>query len=226
MEWIGTDGDLGGAGTVAGVDFETTGLDPWGGDRIVQVGVVLYDGPFIVDHWSTMCNPEGRKQHPGAADTNGFTDEELADAPNVFEDEAADRLAEMTEGRLVIAHRLTFDLSFWAAEMERIGATPPRRHGMCSKVLSAAAGMRGNLFSIAEQAGITPTGQAHEALADAKACVQIAKRSAWMLGGYDQALDAGRDVVSDRNGMKYITPVRDHQDIYRNVLLNGNTSRD
>ena len=186
MRWIGVSGDLGGRGRTVGIDFETTGFDPVH-DRIVQVGIVTYDGPFLVEKWISPINPEGVKLHPEAAKVNGFSDEELLDAPP-FVEEAEERLREMTSGRLVVAHRLPFDVCFWAESCLRVGLDPPERHGVCSKVLAAAAGYKGSLLGITERLNIEFTGKDHDALNDAEASVLVAKRLASQLGGTAKAI--------------------------------------
>ena len=70
------------------LDLETTGLSPWFGDRICEVGIVLTEGKRIRDTYETLVNP-GRELSPAAASINGLTDEALASAPP-FEEVAED----------------------------------------------------------------------------------------------------------------------------------------
>ena len=196
MEWIGISGDLGGTGRIAGLDFETTGLDPVD-DRIVQVGIVLFDGPIMVDSWYSSVNPEGVPIHPAAAKVNQLSDEEVAKGPT-FADEVEERLRVMTEGRLVVAHRLPFDASFWHESCLRMGAAPPERHGMCSKVLTYATGRKGKLLDIAQNMGIEFSGRDHQALPDAEAAVRAAKRIAWEVGGTRAAQEMHQDWALNR----------------------------
>ena len=61
------------------LDLETTGLSPWFGDRICEVGIVLTEGRRIKQQVQMLVNPE----HPlslGAASTSGLTDEQLSTA--------------------------------------------------------------------------------------------------------------------------------------------------
>ena len=185
MEWIGISGDLGGNGKVAGIDFETTGLDPVE-DRIVQVAVVIFDGPSLVDSWSSVVNPEGVPISPKAAEINQLSNEQVAKGPT-FAEEVEERLRSMTEGRLVVAHRLPFDASFWNESCQRIGISPPERQGMCSKVLTYGTGRKGKLIDIAQKMGIEFSGRDHQALPDAEASVRVAKRISWEVGGTPKA---------------------------------------
>ncbi|MFZ5821157.1 MAG: exonuclease domain-containing protein [Chloroflexota bacterium] len=100
------------------LDLETTGLSPWFGDRICEVGVVLSEGKRIRETYQTLVNP-GRPLSPFAASTNGLTDLELATAPpfSVVADEVAARLRDA----VVVCHNAQFDLQFLDSEFHRLG---------------------------------------------------------------------------------------------------------
>ena len=51
------------------LDLETTGLSPWFGDRICEVGIVLTEGKRIKSTYQQLVNPE-RPLSPAAASTN------------------------------------------------------------------------------------------------------------------------------------------------------------
>jgi DNA polymerase III subunit epsilon len=59
------------------LDLETTGLSPWFGDRICEVGIVLTEGKRIKQQVQMLVNPE-RPLSPAAASTNRLTDEALS----------------------------------------------------------------------------------------------------------------------------------------------------
>jgi DNA polymerase III epsilon subunit len=99
------------------LDFETTGLSPWFGDRICEVGIVLTEGKRIQDTYRTLVNP-GRLLSPVAASTNGLTDAELATAPP-FED-VADELSAYLGDSVVVCHNARFDLQFLDSEFQRM----------------------------------------------------------------------------------------------------------
>src|SRR5512139_305410 len=100
------------------LDLETTGLSPWFGDRICEVGIVLTEGRRIKQQFQTLVNPE-RPLSLGAASTNGLTDEELAYEP-VFA-EIADEVAEWLKGTVVVCHNAQFDIQFLDSEFRRLG---------------------------------------------------------------------------------------------------------
>jgi DNA polymerase-3 subunit epsilon len=100
------------------LDLETTGLSPWFGDRICEVGVVITEGKRIKEQYQTLVNPE-RPLSPGAASTNGLTDEELTSAP-LFAD-VADDVLEWLRGAVVVCHNAQFDVQFLDSEFKRLG---------------------------------------------------------------------------------------------------------
>ena len=99
------------------LDFETTGLSPWFGDRICEVGIVLTEGKRIRETFETLVNP-GRELSPAAASTNGLTDELLASAPP-FED-VADEVSARLKDAVVVCHNARFDLQFLDSEFNRM----------------------------------------------------------------------------------------------------------
>jgi DNA polymerase III epsilon subunit len=100
------------------LDLETTGLSPWFGDRICEVGVVITEGKRIKEQYQTLVNPE-RPLSPGAASTNGLTDEELKSAP-LFAD-VADEVVERLRGAVVVCHNAQFDIQFLDSEFKCLG---------------------------------------------------------------------------------------------------------
>lgn len=100
------------------LDLETTGLSPWFGDRVCEVGVVLTEGRRIRESFQTLVNPE-RPLSPSAASTNRLTDAELAGAPRFSEIAAS--IAERLEDAVLVAHNAQFDLQFLDSEFRRLG---------------------------------------------------------------------------------------------------------
>jgi DNA polymerase-3 subunit epsilon len=101
------------------VDTETTGLDPAGGHRIVEIACLE-----LVHHVPTgrkfhrYVNPE-RDMPADAFAVHGLTEDFLARHP-LFTEIADELLAFVGDDRLVI-HNAEFDLAFINAELRRIG---------------------------------------------------------------------------------------------------------
>ncbi|MEP7135718.1 MAG: exonuclease domain-containing protein [Chloroflexota bacterium] len=100
------------------LDLETTGLSPWFGDRICEVGIVITEGKRIKEQYQSLVNPE-HPISPGAASTNGLTDAELASAP-VFE-EVAPKVLGLLSDTVVVCHNAQFDIQFLDSEYKRLG---------------------------------------------------------------------------------------------------------
>jgi DNA polymerase III subunit epsilon len=100
------------------LDLETTGLSPWFGDRICEIGIILTEGRRIRETFETLVNP-GRELSLAAASTNGLTDAELATAPP-FE-AVADEVTSHLHDAIVVCHNARFDLQFLDSEFHRIG---------------------------------------------------------------------------------------------------------
>lgn len=103
-------------------DTETTGLNPLGGDRVVEVGCVE-----LVDYLPTgtvfhvYLNPE-RDMPEQAFRVHGLSTEFLSDKP-LFSDIAEEFISFIGEAKLV-AHNASFDLGFLNAELARVGRAP------------------------------------------------------------------------------------------------------
>ena len=100
------------------LDLETTGLSPWFGDRICEVGIVITDGKRVKEQYQTLVNPE-HPLSPGAASTNGLSDEELIVAP-LFED-VAPKVLGLLSDTVVVCHNAQFDIQFLDSEYKRLG---------------------------------------------------------------------------------------------------------
>ncbi len=101
------------------LDTETTGLDPYQGDRLVEIGCVeLYNKIPTGQSFHCYVNPQ-REMSASALEVHGLSAEFLKDKP-LFAEIADEFLAFVGEAPLV-AHNAAFDLGFLNAELERIG---------------------------------------------------------------------------------------------------------
>jgi len=98
-------------------DTETTGLDPYQGDRLVEIGCVeLINGFPSGNSFHRYLNPE-RDMPEGAFKVHGLSIEFLKDKP-LFADVCDEFIAFVADAPL-IAHNAMFDLGFINAELER-----------------------------------------------------------------------------------------------------------
>ena len=100
-------------------DTETTGLDPVGGDRIVEIGCIeMLNRAETGRHFHAYFNPD-RPMPPGAEAIHGLTDVFLSDKPR-FSDKAEDLLEFIGDSPLV-AHNASFDFGFLNHELSLCG---------------------------------------------------------------------------------------------------------
>lgn len=104
------------------LDTETTGLNPRGGDRLVEIG-----GVELVNHipsgqvYHVYINPE-RDMPEEAFNVHGLSADFLADKP-VFSAVAQDFVDFVGDATLVI-HNAAFDMGFINMELGRLGMPP------------------------------------------------------------------------------------------------------
>jgi len=100
-------------------DTETTGLNPRGGDRLVEIG-----GVELINHIATgnsyhvYINPQ-RDMPEEAFRVHGLSAEFLADKP-LFE-HIADEFLEFVGDATLVIHNAAFDMGFINMELERAG---------------------------------------------------------------------------------------------------------
>lgn len=169
------------------LDLETSGgrADR---DRITEIGVLLVDEDGVRE-WSRLVQPDVALP-AFITRLTGIDDAMLASASR-FAD-LAEELAELLDGRTLVAHHARFDYGFLKAEFARCGRRfQPRT--LCTVRLSRALypdQRRHGLDAIAERHGIAIT-QRHRALDDARAVF-----------AFLQAAEAGHGCEAVRSAVK------------------------
>lgn len=101
------------------LDTETTGLDPFSGHRLVEIGCVEMIGHIRTgNHFHVYLNPE-RDMPREAENIHGLSAEFLKDKP-LFKTIARSFLEFIGDSPLVI-HNASFDMKFLNAELDTIG---------------------------------------------------------------------------------------------------------
>lgn len=92
-------------------DFETTGLSPWSGDEIVEVGAMKIFGNDLDEEnvFHTLINP-GRPISPDASAVNGITNEMVAQSPRPLE--VIPRFLDFVGSARLVAQNAKFDMGF------------------------------------------------------------------------------------------------------------------
>jgi DNA polymerase III subunit epsilon len=116
-------------------DTETTGLDPFQGDRLVEIGCIELVNRFATGNtFHCYFNPE-RDMPESALNVHGLTIEFLKEKP-LFADKVRE-LVEFLGDAPLVAHNAMFDLSFLNAELERAGHSMVARERMIDTLLLA-----------------------------------------------------------------------------------------
>jgi DNA polymerase III subunit epsilon len=156
------------------VDLETSGFRP-GQARIVSLAALAVGDDGNVEHtFATLLNPG---VDPGPTHVHGLTAEMLEGQPS-FADIVAP-LVEVLRGRTLVAHNVSFDYSFLAAEAELVGAELPIDSAMCTVELARRLQLGTEnlrLETLAAHYGV-PQLKPHDALDDAQVLAQILKPS-------------------------------------------------
>ena len=186
------------------LDTETTGLDPAGGDRIVEIG-----GVELVNHMPTgrsfhaYINPE-RDMPAEAFAVHGLSAEFLSDKPK-FREVAPDFLAFVGDATLVI-HNASFDMKFLNAELGWIEAeTLPWSRAVDTLDIARRRfpGALNSLDALCRRFGVDNSGrEKHGALLDSELLAEVYLE---LMGGRQPDLtltvvasgDAGPAVSSD-----------------------------
>jgi DNA polymerase-3 subunit epsilon len=156
-------------------DTETTGLDPQGGDRLVEIGCVeMVNRVETGRTFHAYFNPE--RSMPAAAEAvHGLSDAFLADKP-LF----ASRVAELLEflgTSPMVAHNAGFDFGFLDAEMRLCGLELIPRSRMIDTVAMARVrhpGAKNSLDALCTRYGIDRSHRTkHGALLDAELLAQV-----------------------------------------------------
>jgi len=100
------------------LDTETTGLDPFEGHRVVEIGCVELVNTIPTGRtWHCYLNPE-RDMPYQAYEVHGLSTEFLRDKPRFAE--RADEMLTFIEGAMLVMHNAAFDFAFLNAELERV----------------------------------------------------------------------------------------------------------
>ncbi len=103
------------------LDTETTGLDPKGGHRIIEIAcleIIDYLPTGSVFH--TYIDPE-RHVDPDAVRVHGISSEFLQGKPRFADPEVVDRFVTFVGDSKLVAHNAAFDRAFVNDELERAG---------------------------------------------------------------------------------------------------------
>lgn len=154
------------------VDVETTGGRPEGSDRITEIAAVVVENGAVQEVYETLVNPQ-RSIPPWITALTNISWDMVKDAPR-FAD-VCGRVTSLLDGRVFVAHNVSFDWRFVSAEVAR--ATGQRLDGrrlctvrMARRLLPQLP--RRSLDRVADYYGVEIAAR-HRAAGDAVATAEV-----------------------------------------------------
>jgi DNA polymerase-3 subunit epsilon len=156
-------------------DTETTGLDPAGGDRIVEIGCIeMFNRAETGRHFHAYFNPE-RSMPAGAEAVHGLSDIFLSDKPRFGE--RVEELLEFLEDSPLVAHNAGFDFGFLNHELGICGRPVVCMSRMVDTLTIARSrhpGSKHSLDALCTRFGVDRSRRTkHGALLDAQLLAQV-----------------------------------------------------
>jgi DNA polymerase-3 subunit epsilon len=157
------------------LDTETTGLDPFQGHRVVEIGCVELLNRFPTGQTFHRYIYPQRDMPDAAFEVHGLSTEFLKDKP-LFAEITDDFLAFLGDAALV-AHNAAFDIAFLNAELERLGRAAITRDRIVDTLLLARRrhpGASNRLDDLCARYGIDNSRRTkHGALLDAEILAEV-----------------------------------------------------
>ncbi|MBT9146963.1 3'-5' exonuclease [candidate division NPL-UPA2 bacterium Unc8] len=145
-------------------DIETTGLDPFRGDKICEIAVLRSRYKQKIASFHSLIDP-GRNISPAAYAVNGITEEMLIGKPKFAE--VATEILDVLHKAVIVCHNAPFDIGFLESEINLMGLTIPEFPVIDTLIISRRYfNFQGNnLNSVARCLGVK-IDQQHRAMSD------------------------------------------------------------
>ncbi len=195
---------------VAVVDVETTGASADYGDRVIEIGIVRYEGGHVTREYQQLINPR-RRISPGVSALTGITAQMVEDQPTFAEQLPA--MLDVLRGALVLGHNVGFDLSFLHREFRCSGVDIVEALDNAPvldtvRIARRRFGRGGNaLQRLARHFGYQPE-VAHRALADARTTGFVFEQLLAPVGGWGLCLC---DAMREQGGPISLMPANPRQ---------------
>jgi DNA polymerase-3 subunit epsilon len=154
------------------LDTETTGKYPLESE-ICEVAAVKWHGGAIVGEYQTLVRPTHQMSEE-VIKIHNISNEMVMTAPEIGEILPA--FSTFIKGSICIAHHAPFDLGFLAPEFESRHLPLPLESALCTSLLSRKLIRESSNHKLQTLIRVLKLdgGQAHRALDDTKACLQVA----------------------------------------------------
>jgi len=189
-------------------DFETTGLYPYAGDRICEIGALKIHPSGDIDKFHSMVDP-GREISRGAFLVNGITSDMVRGAPDI-KDILPDFI-KFIEGTILVAYNAGFDIGFLEFALEDDKDILNSYQVIDALLLARKLFTwmkRFNLGSVAHALNI-PIQRQHRASADAFLTLEVFKKELELL--IDDGAKAVNDIAFKAVTIKRVSKVRDYK---------------
>ena len=157
------------------IDIETCGGKyEYKRGRITEICIAIHDGLQVIEKWTTLINPECFIS-PYFINLSGISNEMVVDAPKFYE--VAQKIIELTEGKIFVAHNVGFDYGFIKDEFAGLGYAY-KRETLCTVRLSRKlmpSKLSYSLGKLCESIGIEVENR-HRAEGDVDATVKLFDR--------------------------------------------------
>jgi len=178
------------------MDTETTGMDPFTGDRVVEIGAIeLINHLPTGNHYHVYINPE-RDVPAEVVAVHGLTAKFLSDK-KTFSEIYTEFLDFIGDAKLVI-HNAEFDMKFINHHLQEVGTSPIGRERVVDTLHIARRkfpGSPANLDALCKRFGIDNSNRVlHGALLDSELLAEVYLE---LLGGRQVGLAFTADRASD-----------------------------
>ena len=179
-------------------DTETTGLNPAGGDRMVEIGCIeIFNRVETGRHFHAYFNPE-RPMPSEAEAVHGLSAIFLSDKPR-FADRA-EELLEFIEDSPLVAHNASFDFGFLNHELKQCGRALVCTSRMIDTLVIARTrhpGAKHSLDALCTRFGVDRSQRVkHGALLDAQLLAQVYVE---LTGGRQIGLGLVAELIEDES---------------------------
>ena len=154
------------------LDFETTGLYPDNGDRVIEIGAVMLRDQEIIDQFQSLINPGYFVSREIEAIT-GITNAMLSGAPAA--PEVMEKFVKFIDTHPLVAHNASFDQHFLETELGHFGKKRPLNFGCTLRIARRLYPdvINYKLETLVRYKEIPVNNQFHRALADAEMAASL-----------------------------------------------------
>ncbi len=179
------------------LDTETTGMDPFSGDRIIEIGAVELSNHLPTGRTCQIyINPE-RSIPAEATAVHGITDEFVKDKP-IFSQCYSEFMDFIGDDSTLVIHNAEFDMKFLNWELKNVGHAPLPWNRVVDSLAMARnkfPGSPANLDALCRRFSIDNTSRTyHGALLDSELLAEVYLE---LLGGRQRGLSLGDNASSD-----------------------------